>query len=577
MTRDRVDYAPSQEVAAEFPEVPAEAFARSVQLFEPDGRRWDRAAAVFRSLGQTSRLARLAAGMHARGRVFAAVTDAAYDVVARRRGVFSTLTRWLWGRRVEPPTFAVGTMLFLRLLGLVYAAAFVSFGAQAPGLVGENGILPVRQFLAAVGADAWGQAPTLLWLGAADGALRGLAVAGGACAALIMLGVAQPLALLGAWAAYLSLVVAGQDFYAFQWDGLLLEAGLLAIFVAPWRARPNLAAVNPHRLARFLLVWLLFRMMLSSGAVKLARGDPAWRDLTALEFHFFTQPLPNVVAWFAAQAPAWADRLGAAAMFGVELGLPFLVFLPRRPRHLAALGFLALQGAIALTGNYGFFNLLTAALALILIDDAAWSRLIGRRPAAVPMRGPRWALAPFAAIYLALSLLPLAGSFGSFPAVLRPLVPAWEVVAPFRSVNAYGLFAVMTRERPEIRLQGSRDGREWRDYVFRFKPGPLDRPPPFAGLHLPRLDWQMWFAALRGDPAGTPWMGPFVARLLEGRPEVLALLAENPFPGEPPRFVRADLDDYRFTTFAERQESGDWWQREPRAIYFGPVSREDLR
>jgi hypothetical protein len=184
-------------------------------------------------------------------------------------------------------------------------------------------------------------------------------------------------------------------------------------------------------------------------------------------------------------------------------------------------------------------------------------------------------LPPFAAACLALSLVPLAQAFRTMPTVLEPLARARDWVAPFRSVNGYGLFAVMTTDRPEITIEGSEDGVQWRPYVFKFKPGPLGRRPPFTGPYLPRLDWQMWFAAMQ-DVSSAPWMGPFVARLLEGRPEVLALLAGDPFGGKPPRYVRARIDNYRFTTFAESRETHDWWHREPRGIYFGEVSREQL-
>jgi hypothetical protein len=316
--------------------------------------------------------------------------------------------------------------------------------------------------------------------------------------------------------------------------------------------------------------------MFSSGVVKLSSGDPAWRHLTALDFHYWTQPLPNVLSWFAAQAPEWFQKVSCAAMFGIEVGLPFLIFLPRRPRLLAAGGLLGLQILIELTGNYGFFNVLTAALVLLLVDDVVWPRRLREAARAnAPVRWPARILPALAAAYMVLSLVPLAGAFRALPPVLEPVAWIYGHVAPFRSINGYGLFAVMTTERPEIRLQGSLDGVTWKDYAFRFKPGPLDRPPPFAGPYMPRLDWQMWFAAMQ-DASATSWMGPFVLRLLEARPEVLALLGRDPFEGKPPRYVRGQLDAYRFTTFAERRASGDWWRREPRGIYFGAVSKGDL-
>lgn len=583
MSGDRVEYRPAQEVAREFPEIPPEAFGESLQFIDIDGRRFERAEAVFRSLATATAAGCVMAWMYEKVRPFAAMCDGAYRLVAGNRMLFSRLTRLLWGRDVTPPTYAMATSIFLRLLGLIYAIAFVSFGVQMKGLIGAHGILPVREVFPQVaqelGADAWWQWPTLLWLWPQDGMLSLLTWAGVLCSALVIAGVAQPLALAGAWAAYLSLVVAGQDFYSFQWDVLLLEAGLLAVFAAPWRWRPNLAPRVPGRLAHFLLLWLLFRLMFSSGAVKLASEsrippeDRVWSKLTALDFHYWTQPIPTPLAWFAAQAPQWFQKMSCAGMFAVELVLPFFIFLPRRPRLIACGGFIALQTLIALTGNYGFFNLLAVALALLLLDDAVWPRFHCRPCGCVTW--PRWIVPPLAIAYLVLSVIPLAGALRSLPAALEPIAWIYGHIAPFRSINSYGLFAVMTKERGEIQLQGSMDGVTWKTYEFKYKPGPLNRRPPFVAPDMPRLDWQMWFAAL-GDVQSAPWMGPFVARLFEAQPDVLALLAKDPFDGKAPRYLRANMDDYHFTDFAQRHATGDWWRSDPRGIYFSEISRDQL-
>lgn len=599
ITGDHVIYRAAQEAADDFPRIPAEAFARSVQFIEPDGRRCERAEAVYRALATSTRIGRALVWAHGRVPGFAVLDDAAYEFVARNRMLFSRLTRLLWGDDVTPPTFAVATTIFLRLIGAIYLLAFISFSVQAKGLIGANGILPIGEMFPlvrqALGADAWWQWPSLLWLRPDDAMLFALTWAGGACAVLVLLGIAQPLALAGAWATYLSLVVAGQDFYSFQWDILLLEAGLLAIFSAPWSWRPTLAARAPSRLAHFLLVWLLFRLMFSSGVVKLSSGDPTWAGLTALEFHYWTQPLPNSIAWLFAQAPAWFQKISCAFVLGAELVLPFLVFLPRRPRLFACGGLVALQVLIELTGNYGFFNILSVALALLLVDDAVWRKILslthahapalsGRRARArARVRGgeealvawPRWILPPLALAYFLLSLVPLAAAFRTMPSVLVPLARAYAFVAPFRSINGYGLFANMTTDRPEITLQGSMDGVQWESYEFKYKPGPLRRPPPFVAPYMPRLDWQMWFAAMQ-DARATSWMGPFVLRIFQAQPDVLALLGHDPFGGKPPHYLRGQLDDYRFTTFAEKRATGAWWHSEPRGIYFPAVSREDI-
>jgi hypothetical protein len=310
--------------------------------------------------------------------------------------------------------------------------------------------------------------------------------------------------------------------------------------------------------------------MFSSGVVKLTSGDPAWRSLRALEFHFFTQPLPNPAAWFAQHLPAEILVAGCALMFVVELLLPFAFFLPRNPRLLAAWSTIALQAGIALTGNFAFFNLLSTALCLFLLDDRCWPAFLQKKPAPA-VCVTRWMRIPVLASILLISLIPLASAFQAIPSFIAPLARVHSLLAPLRTVNGYGLFAVMTTQRREIIVQGSNDGHEWKTYEFRYKPGAPDRALPAVAPYQPRLDWQMWFAAL-GRVETTPWFQSFLARLLEGSPEVLSLLEKNPFPDQPPKFVRAILDNYTFTTPEEREQSGAIWNREPLAIYCPPAS-----
>jgi len=326
----------------------------------------------------------------------------------------------------------------------------------------------------------------------------------------------------------------------------------------------------------WLFRWLVFRYLLLAGAVKLLSGDASWQTLTALDYHFWTQPLPSPPAWYAAQLPHWALVGGATATLAIELGIVFLVLLPRRPRALAAWCVLLFQALIMLTGNYNFFNLLTMLMCVFLFDDAALRRWFPRRLASwVQPRAPTpgraaTSLAAAAALivvpvgvnWLARTLahtdLPVAGAIT-------------EVVSPFRMVNRYGLFAVMTTSRPEIVIEGSADGETWREYEFRYKPGPLARQAPWTMTHQPRLDWQMWFAAL-GDFRQNPWFVSFMLRLLEGSRPVLALLDSDPFPDGPPKFVRARLYEYRFTDQATRAATGRWWSRTSRGMYFPEVS-----
>jgi hypothetical protein len=496
-----------------------------------------------------------------------------------------------------PPTaadfrgqFSLGTSLFLRVLAAIHLIAFASLWTQLAGLIGPHGILPASNLLRAaheqLGSAAYPRLPTLCWLFGADTFLTVLCAAGIGFALLLFAGIAPALCLAALWACYLSLVNVGQEFLGFQWDALLLETTLLAIWIAPWTlgARPPPvapASLQPPRVARWLLAWLLFRLMFLSGIVKLTSGDSTWRDLSALAFHFETQPLPTPLAVWAHHLSASLQRAACAGMFAIELLAPFFVFGPRSIRHNAALLLLTLQLAIALTGNYTFFNLLTAALCLPLLDDAWWRRLPLLRANAQcnligytvppPARWRRWSLAGFAALVFAYtSLLALPSIFrgATLPRWFGPIV---SVVAPFNSFNNYGLFAVMTTTRPELVIEGSDDAREWRAYELPHKPGDLARRPDFVAPHQPRLDWQLWFAAL-SPPEQNRWMLPLCEHLLRGTPDVLALFAHNPFPARPPRFIRVVRYDYHFTNAAERARTGRWWRRTPLDYYIPAVS-----
>jgi hypothetical protein len=477
-----------------------------------------------------------------------------------------------------PRTYLLSRRAFLWLLGLVYLVAFASLAVQITGLVGEHGLLPAARFLewagSIYGGRAWRLFPTVFWAGVGDAALQAVCWAGVLLAGLLMLGIA-PVPVLGAlWLLYLSLTVVGQNFLSFQWDVLLLEAGLLAVLWAPLEWKPGAAEPPPPNGVRWLLVALLFKLMFLSGVTKLLSGDPTWRSLTALDYHFETQPLPTWPAWYAYHLPHATHRLAAAAMFLGELVAPLLLFAPPRLRALRIGGCAAialLQLGIALTGNYGFFNLLTLVLCVPALDDDLLRRVLPFRVAARDRPEPRAWRAIGAGLVPAVLVLS-ALSFVAEIAYTLPsrrglgLGPGWATtvlgwVAPFRSFNGYGLFRVMTTERPELVVEGSRDGEHWEAYGFRFKPGPLTRRPGFVAPYQPRLDWQMWFAAL--DPMGNAeWLTALARDLEAGTPEVLALLDRNPFAGAPPRAVRFASYDYRFSTPAERSRTGAWWVRE---------------
>ncbi len=583
LTADRIRYAPFQEVAPQFPDIPRENFARAVHLILPDGRVLTAAHAVFCSLAVTPGFGwMLWLYEHLPG--IAPVTEFFYRFVARNRNPLYRLTRLFWGKHFERPSFALGSWLFLRLLGVTYFFAFLSLATQIIGLIGHDGILPAGDFLALVasrvGADRYWYFPTLAWLNSSDAALLAMTV-GGVLGSLLLIFDVAPIPILSIlWALYLSLVTVGQDFLGFQWDALLLEAGFLAICLAPAHLWPRRIqkAITPG-LPRLLLWSLLFRLMFSSGVVKLSSGDATWRNFTALEYHYYTQPLPTPLAWYAHLAPSWFLQGSVGFMFFVELAVPFLIFMPRLWRFAGAGLMILLQLLIALTGNYAFFNLLTVALCLLLFDDAFLQRLFPlflrdrlRACSGMP-RGSsvrRWVTIPVAVIILAAGLLQLADLLSVEwlpPAAFRLLAD----LEPLRIVNSYGLFANMTTERPEIQIEGSNDGETWLPYDFKYKMGDPRQAPRWVAPFQPRLDWQMWFAAL-GDFRSSPWCSQLILRLLQGSPPVLGLLKRNPFPLAPPKYIRAELYDYRFTAWTERRNACAWWRRTPTGEYFPKVN-----
>jgi predicted DCC family thiol-disulfide oxidoreductase YuxK len=562
LTGDRIEYAPSQEVGGRFPQIPEAAFAQAVQLVRPDGSVASGARAVFETLGRERvyeswpRVARL--------------SEAAYRWIAQHRSFFYWVTRLTFGTRIEPARFALTQWLFLRVLAAIYMVAFASLAVQVTGLLGQNGISPAHTFFERVGASSLGwmrfwAVPSLFWWNSTDMVLAGACWAGVVLSAVLFAGYLERMALVLLYLLYLSFSLAGQEFLSFQWDALLLETGFLAIFFGHTGAMQKTIA--------WLYRALAFRLYFLSGFVKLASGDPNWRHLSALDFHYFTQPLPTIVAWYADKLPRWFQHASTFTVLAVELGAPFLIFAPRRIRLFGAGLLLSLEVLIFATGNYTFFNLLAAAITLFLFDDQAFRGLVWRPRRANIEAAPSTRAARIAAAAVTLLILPL-GLVHIFentgPQLPEPLDAEARYTSPFQVVNSYGLFAVMTTERLEIIVEGSDDGETWRAYEFPYKPGDVNRAPRWAAPHQPRLDWQMWFAAL-SDYRSNPWFVAFVEGLLNGSPEVLGLLEKNPFPDHPPRYVRAVTYDYRFSSWAEHRQTGAWWHREPHGQYLPPV------
>jgi predicted DCC family thiol-disulfide oxidoreductase YuxK len=547
---EHLDFAPSQEVGSRYPQIPPTAFEESVVLVQPDGQFIVGARAVIEALavgpggGLPRRIYHAVPGARP-------VIEACYAWVAAHRQAASRITRWL----IAPEPLYLMRRLFLAGLGVVYLATFSSQWIQMEGLVGSAGILPfagqLERFEAALGWAAYWRIPTLFWVDSSDVTLNAACLAGVALSIAAIVGFMPRLVFGILWLLQLSLVSVGGVFLGYQWESLLLEAGFLAIWFAPTsrRGRTFWSAQVSHT-TLWLLRYLLFRLMFFGGLRKLTSGDETWWSLRALDYHFYTQPLPTWTSYFAHHLPTSLHTFGVAMTLLLEIALPALVFFPRRGRQLACAGILVLQLAIAATGNYGFFNFLSICLCVTLLDDDILARMLPRRLVAAGARRIESDKLP-----LGVARRLVVGVV----AVTLVVMSCFSIpsLAQFRLVGSYGLFAVMTTERNEIEIEGSADGQTWHPYILHWKPGPVDRRPEFAGLHMPRLDWQMWFASLRGCQRAY-WFHSLLKRMLEGSEPVLRLFATNPFPGAPPRFVRSTFYRYEFSD----PGSADWWVRD---------------
>lgn len=474
---------------------------------------------------------------------------------------------------VARPSAARAHHLALRGVGLVSLLAFVSLHVQLAGLLGEHGILPLAPRL---GRVAFLEAPSLLFLtGPSDASMHALAILGELASLALALGILPGPAALLAWAAHLSFVSVGWPFLPLQWDTLLLESLVLAAATSPWdRFRIEARFLpEPAPIARVALAFLVCRLHFASGLVKLLGGDPHWADLSALDFHFETQPLPGPLSPLAHALPASLHAAMVLATYLLEIVLP-LAALARRGRALVAAGFVLLQLSIVATGNFGFFNLLALTLTLALLDDAqllTFAPALGRWLSVelrAPRTTPRWGSGPRVALVaplVVLGTLDLYGTLGGrLPEALDPIVLE---VHRYHLTSEYGPFAIMTTERREIVLEASRDGLEWEEYDFRWKPDDPREGLPFVPGHMPRMDWMLWFAALDG-PDATPWVRALERALLEDRAPVRDLFARVPFDGEAPTYVRAVRWRYRLAP----PGAPSTWVRDEREP-FGPTMR----
>jgi len=567
LTGHRVDYRPYQEVADQYEGISLESFQQSIQLIEPDGTVSSGAKAtymLYRGIHPYSILSFLYKYLPG----FGLLSETGYRFFSGHRGLLAFITHLFWGRHFRPPEYSLVTRIFLIALGLIYFSAFFSFLMQAQGLIGSHGILPLHYYLDRLteyyGDWAWLNAPMIFWFNASNPVIQFTCIAGCLVALLLIFNVLRESALILLYILYLSLYYAGQTFMTFQWDILLLEAGFLAIFIG-----------QGSRIIVWLYRWLVFRFIFLGGLVKLLSRDPAWDSLTALNYHFETQPLPTPLAWYAHQLPESLLMTLVAITLFVELVVPFFIFSTRRFRFIAAWLIIIFQTGIILTGNYNFFNLLTISMCVFLFDDAAISRCYPSRLMTPAVSGM---LTQLNAGFFLRSILALVIIYTSseklapyvWPGINNEFSVITRVISPFNIVNNYGPFAIMTTERNEIIVEGSSDGINWQEYRFRYKPGELDKPLRWIIPHQPRVDWQMWFAAL-SNPDRQIWFKRLLYQCLEGEREVLKLFEYNPFKGSPPKYIRAQMYRYEFTSADERAQTGHIWKRSFIKVYFPAI------
>jgi lipase maturation factor 1 len=529
--------------------------------------------------------------------------------------------RWLFDPEYGAFDRLIPRWLFLRALGCIYFSAFFSLVFQIRGLIGPDGILPANEYLRAV-AHSLGYsrglwfAPTLLWLSNNPYTLTTLCWVGMCASLLLVLNVWPRGMLVICFVCFLSFVSAAQDFSSYQSDGMLLEAGFIALFFAPPGLRPGFGLTSrPSHASLFLLQWEWFRIYFESGVAKIMGGDPEWRHFTAMDEYYQNGPLPTWIGWYVQHLPYWFHASTVYATLALELGLVWMLFLPRRWRILCFFIVTPWEVGIILTANYTFLNYLVLMLGFLLLDDRfllrflpqQWKKSFVAGPtadtedkptASEPSEAPGASTErerpeqsqvqtsgggfrrPFKMVKLSLIGLLLGWTFYATAAELiwmfsgLPL-PTWPVAAlePFRIANRYGLFGIMTRGRYEIEFQGSEDGKAWVAYPFRFKPQDLNKPPGIYAPYHPRFDWNLWFASL-GSWQDYSIVPRTEVRLLSNDNDVLTLFANNPFPHNPPREVRAVIWQYWFTTMSEKRTQGLWWRRQFLGLYAPTIERE---
>lgn len=538
-TRDNVYYKSFQSLDLSKLQVKKLDCQNHVVLLTPDNKRFTAAQAVLKTLTFTHTISKFFYFLYGHLPGVKQLSECIYKGVAKNR------SKLFW---LNPPsTYRVATQWLLNGMFIIYALAFLSLFSQSLGLFGANGIVPIADTINVLTHNqvSFWQVPSLFSLCHNDLFIKWMPLFNVGLSLLAIKRSRKVWASVWLWFCYVSFINVGSPFMNFQWDVLLTEAGFLHILLCLW----------PSRLVLLGFQWLVFKLMLGSALVKWVSGDTLWRSFDALSVHFWTQPLPNIMSWYVHQLPSWCHKVGVGFMFFVEFVCPWLIWLGRIPRLIAALCIIELMGWIFFTGNYGFFNVLVGLLALSLIDDSFLkSKLLKFKQPKLAIQGV------VAVIIMCFVWVGIASERQRFSDYRLNAVETTVLTAqqPWHIINGYGLFAVMTKNRDEIKIEGSLDGINWKPYPFKFKPNEPTVAPQWVAPHQPRLDWQMWFAAL-GDYKSNQWLLNVMGRLVENKQDVIGLFAKNPFEKTAPTYIRAMRYNYAFTNLKTKQATGQWW------------------
>ena len=472
--------------------------------------------------------------------------------------------------------------VFLRLLGFIYLFAFISLATQVIPLIGDNGLLPADNYLARIESaygsksEAFFQLPSVFWLYISDNALLVLSWLGVILSFVALIGYANALLMFFLWALYMSFVHIGQLFYSYGWEIQLLETGFLAIFIVPLLDMRPFPKTAPPVPIIWLLRWLVFRLYIGTGFIKL-RGDECWKDFTCLLYHYETQPIPDPLSPYWHFLPAWFQKFGVLWTHFTFLVVPWLIFATRKLRLIAGLLLIYVQLLLIFNGNYAFLNWLAIIATVAVFDDKFFRKILPKfivRKAEHAEKNSKFSEDQFILSWIVVILVVML----SVPVVVNLLSSHQAMNTSFNQlhiVNTYGAFGSVGKVRNELVLEGTADAiitgdTIWKEYEFKYKPTDVNRNLPIIAPYQPRIDWQIWFAAFQ-TPQQNPWLIHMIWKLLHNDQETLSLIAYNPFPDEPPKYIRVEFYKYEF---ANPWKEDAVWKRTYLGIWLPPLSKD---